>query len=145
MRKSGSDIVVTSFKFAILAAITVLSVTPSRAQGTNPTISDVNANTAGGSNALTVNYASDFGSYSNNTAFGDGALQSNSCGQHGLNYCGNDNTAVGTGALNSNGLTSDNTAIGYQALYNSEWNFCTAVGSQALYNNQGDRNTAIGY
>ena len=55
-----------------------------------------------------------------------------------------DNTAVGMGALNLNSETSENTAIGYQALYNGG-NFCTAVGSEALMQNQGDRNTAIGY
>jgi hypothetical protein len=121
-----------------------LSVTPSRAQGTNPTISDAGANTAGGSNALELNNTSVTGGYSNNTAFGQGALQNNICEPSPFITCGTDNTAVGVGALNLNSFTSENTAIGYQALYGGG-NFCTAVGSEALKQNQGVRNTAIGY
>ncbi len=73
-----------------------------------------------------------------NTAVGSGALQNN---------VANANTAAGYYALNANTGGSQNTAIGYQALYNSNTsvNPSVAVGFCALYSNTtGVQNTALG-
>jgi hypothetical protein len=99
----------------------------------NPTGSDAQANTAGGANALAVTTGE------SNTAFGFGALQSDTTG--GLN------TAVGRDALFSNTTGGVNTAVGFDALYhNTTGGLNTAVGLDALFSNTtGDFNTAIGF
>src|SRR6516162_3087943 len=72
----------------------------------NPTSSDINNNTAGGTNALSFNAT---GAY--NTAFGSEALEFSTSG--GLN------TATGSLALRNNGTGSGNTASGFAALYSN--------------------------
>jgi hypothetical protein len=106
-----------------------------RAAGTNPTVSDDNANSAGGTIAL----GNDFngaGTGANNTAFGYGTLD--------LNTTGSQNTAVGVTALFHNNA-SYSTAVGWDALFiNSTGVQNTAVGASALESNNGDNNTAMG-
>src|SRR5262249_23093738 len=70
------------------------------APGCNPTQSDVNENTAGGTSAFALSAGA------SNTAFGLGALEFSS---------GNFNTGIGARALLAN-FGSRNTAIGYKAL-----------------------------
>jgi hypothetical protein len=54
---------------------------------------------------------------------------------------------LGYTALNTNTTASESTAVGYQALYNSNSSSNTAVGFQANYNNSGggNANTSIGW
>ena len=134
----------TSVIFAVVALL--LGVATSNGQGTNPTVSDTNGNTAGGSNALTLNETPviDDSVPANNTAFGDGALQNIGCVSPGLTVCGANNTATGLGALGGTVFGDDNTAIGYQALATGGGSQNTAGGSQALFNNYAYRNTAFG-
>jgi hypothetical protein len=96
--------------------------------------SDLNANTAVGSEALVSNTTG-----ISNTANGSDALQSNTTGSL--------NTATGSGALQSNTTGNLNTATGVQALQvNTTGNGNTATGYQALYSNTtGLVNTANGY
>jgi Chaperone of endosialidase len=79
------------------------------------------------------------GGYPNdNTAEGEGALQSNTTGS--------DNTATGFDALFSNTAGSENTAIGSGALANSTASLNTATGFDALFSNTtGSDNTATGF
>jgi len=79
-----------------------------------------------------------------NTAFGYQALDSNTTG--------NDNTALGAQALNTSTIAgdqpaTDNTAVGYQAIYQENFfnphNF-TATGYQALFHGK-NGGTAVGY
>ena len=74
----------------ITALVLTLWLRPSWGQETNPTNSDPQRNTAGGTNALVnnLNLNTGFG----NTAFGDSALLDN-------NMTGENNTAVGVDAL----------------------------------------------
>ena len=123
--------------------VLMLHVTPSWGQpvcaspGCNPTVSDVNSNTAGGTGALLNVDSGDNGGFVN-TAFGFGVL--------GSNTTGNANTASGSSALNNNTTGSFNTAIGNTALFsNTTGNSNTANGSSALFvNTTGSFNTAIG-
>jgi len=72
----------------------------------------------------------------NNTVLGDDAL---------LNNTGTDNTAIGFNALYSNTSGYSNTAVGDQALFsNTNGPSNTAIGATALLNNNGTANTAIG-
>ncbi len=72
-----------------------------------------------------------------NTAYGSGALASNTNG--------NDNTAIGGDALSSNTIGSFNAAVGYQTmLLNYSGSNNTAVGYYALYHTNGSNNIAIG-
>ena len=78
----------------------------------------------------------------NNTAIGQGSLNSNASGAS--------NTAVGASALTSNTTASNNTAVGYQAGYtNSTGNSSTFIGFQAGYTSNNSAtysgNTCIGY
>jgi Chaperone of endosialidase len=58
----------------------------------------------------------------------------------------NNNTAEGSGALFSLTTGTDNTAIGFDALYSFQGSWNTAVGSQALFSNTtGNQNTATGF
>jgi hypothetical protein len=117
----------------------------------NPTASDANGNTAGGTSALINNTTGE-----NNTAFGLAAL--------GPNTTGNNNTASGSQALVTNTTGNNNTASGFQALLfnttgvdnaasgtgalanNTDGNGNTASGAGALFHNtMGSDNTAIGF
>jgi len=99
----------------------------------NPTSSDINNNTAGGTNALSFNAT---GAY--NTAFGSEALEFSTSG--GLN------TATGSLALRNNGTGSGNTASGFAALYSNNGDYNTATGYLVLQNNStGSGNTASGF
>jgi hypothetical protein len=102
----------------------------------NPTQSDNNNNTAGGTNAL-INNTGGFG----NTAFGAAALFAT-----GLNTTtADENTAIGDLALYNDTTGSDNTAIGFHALLGTFSNYNVAVGAYALSNNHdGTANTATG-
>ena len=91
-----------------------------------------------------------------NTAVGEGALQSNTTGSANTasgrgalysNTTGGNNTASGFGALQSNTEGFSNTASGQWALYgNTTGGNNTASGMQALQSNTtGELNTAIGY
>ncbi len=72
-----------------------------------------------------------------NTAYGTGALASNTTGSN--------NSAFGLAALSSNTIGSFNTAIGYQAmLLNYSGASNTAIGYYALYHTNGSNNIAIG-
>jgi len=154
----------------ILGLVLALVGTPSRAQQPpGNDISDVNDNTGGGSGALVNNSQGTF-----NTAYGHDALRNNfsgilntAVGQGALttNVAGFENTAVGAGALTNNlgapgcassSCGSNNTAIGFQALFTMGkagfgGAFNTAVGSNALFSTDssanlggGHRNTAVG-
>ena len=84
----------------IASLILILGGTSSWGGPPNPTQSDDNRNTAGGTDAL-VNVTDG----QNNTAFGFEAL--------GSNTTGSVNTAIGTFALTFNTTGSENTANGY--------------------------------
>ena len=146
----------------------LLNITPSWGGPPNPTASDANFNTAGGSGALfdvTTGGVSNtaFGFYAlryntsgdNNTAFGDAALLSNTTGSYntaiGLdalfsNINGFHNTASGAGALQNNTTGGLNTASGAGALSsNTSGGANTATGSGALTSNiTGTNNAAVG-
>jgi hypothetical protein len=112
------------FMTLVVCLVGLMRVMPSWGQptcaspGCNPTTSDANKNTAGGSAALGL------GGGSSNTGFGSAALDLNT---------GSYNTGVGHYALAANG-GNRNTAIGYKAL-------SIGLGFQ---DNTGDNNTAIG-
>jgi hypothetical protein len=131
---------------------------PAFGAGTNPVVSDGEANTAMGTDALTASFnktSSCDGCIFNNTGGGYSALHSMTSGQ--------DNTAFGYGAMSSANNTSENSAFGTDALiyntgqnnsafgsaallYNSTGSQQVAVGTQALYENvTGSQNTAVGY
>lgn len=90
--------------------------------------------TAVGASALNANTS--FGT--NNTAFGNLTLTSNSVGPR--------NTAIGGEAMYTNTGGTSNTAVGYQALYaNTNGNYNVSVGDGALaFNSTGSNNVAIG-
>jgi len=92
----------------------------------------------------------------NNSAFGESALRSNTTGGANTavgrfsldaNTTGANNTANGYATLYANTTGLRNTASGYSALFNNtEGNYNTATGYTALYNNTtGSYNTATGY
>jgi hypothetical protein len=141
----GSMNSITRIVALALGLALMLSITPSWGQtptchfpGCNPTVSDANSNTAGGSHALgNVDETPTFGGLAN-TAFGAGALLFNTTGRA--------NTATGMSALNLNTTGFGNTATGASALFlNVTGSFNTASGYQALLNNTGHDNTASGY
>jgi Chaperone of endosialidase len=103
--------------------------------GCNPTASDANNNTAGGTGALQV-VSGNLGN--DNTAFGYAALLSNATGDR--------NTASGVNALRDNTSGYSNTASGINALANNTTGFTnTANGENALVSNTtGASNTASG-
>jgi len=121
----------------------------------NPTNSDGNFNTAGGTNAL-HSITSGPTEANNNTAFGDVALAADTTGQWDtavgsqalqFNTTGQANSAFGYNALNANTTGGYNTACGFATLqYNGQGSYNTAHGSGALYNNNiGNDNTASGF
>jgi Chaperone of endosialidase len=105
--------------------------------GCNPTVSDTNGNTAGGTGALQNVVGGPDPGFSN-TAFGFNALISNTTG--------NSNTALGQGTLEINTTGIGNTAVGLSALQgNTTGHGNTASGATALnLNTTGSENTALG-
>jgi len=146
---------------AIVAPLVLLlHSTPSWGQpvcalpGCNPTTSNANQNTAGGTGALISVVSGAAGGF-NNTAFGAHVLDSTTTGSAntaigvdalGNNTTGSFNTATGLSALYSNTTGERNTAIGISALFvNSTGSLNTASGNLALFNNStGIKNTAVG-
>lgn len=127
---------IVRFAVTVPGLALLLTFTPCWGAGVNPTESDTNANTAGGSGAL-VNTLNTVGSGNSNTGFGDAALL--------FNGTGSNNTATGSLALENNVTGSNNTACGAFALNQSTGNNNTAVGTSALPNNTtGSANTASG-
>jgi endosialidase-like protein len=127
------------------------SITPSWSSPPNPTDSDANFNTAGGTGALDAVTTGE-----SNTAFGYHGLQSHTTGDSNTavgsqalasNTSGSFNTACGRGALRSNTNGGDNTATGANALFsNVGGSLNTAAGVSALHDNTtGNRNTATGF
>ena len=104
-------------------------------------------NISGGSNVAVGNNALNLNTYGlNNTAVGNNALYSNEGYTGYAPTAGVNNTAVGYKTLFSN-KGYDNTAVGFQALYNvSSGNNNTAIGYTAGYSNIiGSTNTYLGY
>jgi hypothetical protein len=138
----------------VTGLVLLLTITPSWGQpvcsapGCNPTVSDGNFNTAGGTGAL-----SGVTSGTNNTAFGRSALAAASGGDENtavgsrvlILSSGTSNTGVGSRALSSNTTGDNNTAIGSLALRDNTTGVSnTATGANALLNNTGGFNTASG-
>ena len=118
---------------ALVGLLLLLNVSPSWGQLVNPTVSDGNHNTAGGSSVL-----SNLTTGASNTAFGFEALFNNTFG--------NSNTATGADALLSNTSGSENVALGVGALFdNITGRRNTAVGRSALRHSTGTKNIGIGY
>ena len=162
----------------VAGLVMLMNITPSWGQtpvcgapGCNPTVSDANGNTAGGTGALRNVAPEPPLRGVGNTAFGSGALLSNTTGSANtatgaqalinftgdnntatgygtlfFNTTGNRNTAVGAGALTANTTGDNNTATGRAALAgNTAGVNNTATGLQALFlNSSGDKNTALG-
>jgi hypothetical protein len=147
---------------AVVAGLVLLiHVTPSWGQtatcsspACNPTVSDANANTAGGTEAL-VSVDETGAGGNNNTATGVLALVGNTTGSSNTatgvlalvgNTTGSSNTATGVLALGDNDTGAKNTAIGSSALLsNSIGSKNTAVGSTALFLSTGNGNIALGF
>jgi len=142
----------------VAGLIMVMNITPSWGQtpvcvapGCNPTTSDANLNTAGGS--FTLSNLDEVRSGAN-TAFGYSALRSNTGSENTAtgtkalfsNTTGSTNTASGVDALTSNTTGSGNTASGVSVLsHNTAGNDNVATGEGALLENLiGSKNTAIG-
>ena len=90
-----------------------------------------------------------------NTAYGSGALQSNTTGNYdsafgayalNSNTSGYYNTASGSESLYSNSIGYDNSAMGYDSmLHNTAGNYNTAQGLGSMWSNStGQNNTALG-
>jgi hypothetical protein len=143
------------FRFSALAITAGAFVSgQSVAQGSNPTVSDGNQNTAVGSSAISSCFNTTNCFY--NTATGYQALLSNESGRSntGLgtyvlkaNTSGNENTGIGEQSLYMNVTGSENTGVGALALSNnSDGIYNTAVGAHAIESSiNGSNNTAIGY
>src|SRR5262245_16162905 len=140
------------FVSVVAGLIMLMSITPSWGQDQtyNPTASDNDGNTAGGSSALLqVQTGSD------NTAFGRAALFNNLNASNntavgadalGLNSTGNSNTADGASALSNIRTGNLNVALGFQGLQNNtDGNNNTAIGAKALKKSLGTKNIGIGY
>src|SRR5262245_49030090 len=97
----------------VAGLVLLMSITPSWGQpvcvapGCNPTTSDANENTAGGTDALSKLVSGPLGGFAN-TAFGLKTLLNNTTGIA--------NTATGIAALFSNTTGGNNTATGADAL-----------------------------
>jgi hypothetical protein len=105
----------------LAAAIACLWPALAQAQAWNPTASDLNSNTAAGSNVLPNHATGGFG----NTGVGQAALGSNTTGGGNMasgyfalyaNTTGDSNTANGYNALISNTTGNNSVAMGYNAL-----------------------------
>jgi hypothetical protein len=116
----------------------------------NPTPSDAQGNTAGGTGALLNTEGFD------STAFGKSALESNTGGNSNTasgasalrdNTTGTNNTASGVHALRFNTSGYGNIEDGYAALYaNTTGVYNTGIGYHTfLRNKTGQRNTALGW
>src|SRR6185436_17384266 len=88
------------FAAMLTGLVLLLTTTPSWSGPPNPTASDANGNTAGGTAALANVDQTALGGFSN-TAFGHSALNENTTGDS--------NTASGRNALNNNTTGSGNT------------------------------------
>jgi hypothetical protein len=123
----------TSKLLFLAGIVTAFSAAPAVAGTYNPTASDNNWNTAGGTGALPQNQGT------SNTAFGIYALQ--------VVTNGSANTALGTAAMYFNSSGNNNTAVGASTLnWNSSGSSNTAVGGSAmLENSTGQSNTAMGF
>jgi hypothetical protein len=119
----------------LVTALTVIGQSAYATQPPDVVNSDIYGNTASGTLAL---YFVSPPTGSNNSAFGDWALYSNTTGFG--------NTAIGFYALNANTTGDSNTATGGVALYfNTTGTGNTATGNSALYSNtSGAGNTATG-
>src|SRR5262245_55457125 len=113
-RVVNSTVVVASLVFTLGGAVSRGGPPP------NPTPSDIDGNTAGGSLALVHNSSGE-----DNTAFGKATLNQNTSGSKNTalgtfalmnNLTGNNNTAVGVFALNDSQDTDGNTALGWGTL-----------------------------
>jgi len=148
------------FVAIVAPLVLLLHNTPSWGQpvcalpGCNPTTSNTNQNTAGGTGSLISVVSGAAGGF-NNTAFGAHVLDSTTTGSAntaigvdalGNNTTGSFNTASGISALLGNTTGQRNTAIGTSALFaNSTGSLNTATGNLALFmNNTGTKNTAVG-
>ena len=137
---------------ALLALLVLLlQTTPGWSAPPNPTDSDADFNTAGGTDALDAITTAVM-----NTAFGYHGLVSNTTGDFNTavgsealshNTTGSFNTACGRSALHFNLNGINNTASGALALYsNTGGSLNTATGVSALHDNTtGMRNTAAGF
>ena len=150
---------ITRLVAVVAGLVLLLNVTPSWGQpvcaapGCNPTTSDANRNTAGGTGTL-VNVHESTGGFSN-TGFGKNALSLNTAGARNTasgdsalfsNTTGNNNTASGSSALESNTIGNLNTASGFQALQdNTAGVQNTAIGAKALKKSLGTKNIGIGF
>jgi len=136
----------------IAGLIVALAITPTwGGPPPNPTDSDDNGNTAGGTAAL-----QSLTDGIVNTAFGRSALFSNTTGNFNSaggvstlshNTTGSRNTATGAFALIDNTTGDENTAAGASALgSNTTGSFNSATGVNALFfNTVGEDNTATGH
>jgi Chaperone of endosialidase len=148
---------ITRLVAPMVALVLLLATPPSWGQpvcvapGCNPTVSDANSNTAGGTGALGSLGSPAFA----NTAFGKSALFGNTAGFSNTavgvqaltsNTTGNSNTATGGSALANNTSGFQNTASGLSALmHNTTGGFNSASGAYALSENTtGVENTATG-
>jgi len=143
------------YRFAAMAGLALaIGAGPSWGAGVNPTVSDGDFNTAGGSLALGKSLNGGNANVSSNTAFGAESLYNNSTGFSNTatgsfamfsNTTGVNNVAAGDLALKNNSGGNGNTATGSAALYsNTTGSDNTATGLAALQNNQADGNTATG-
>jgi len=117
---------------ALAGVLLTLAAAPAWPGSWNPTSSDSNNNTAGGSSALSGVTGS------NNTGFGYGSLYKTTSGYS--------NTGIGVYSLLNNTTGYGNTAAGLQSLNsNTTGSYNTATGTYALYGNTtGIHNAAIG-
>jgi hypothetical protein len=157
-----------TISLSIAAVLFALGSSAAVAGTWNPTSSDANSNTAGGSNALgsiaggASNTAFAYGAlYKNttgymNSAFGVYALLNNSTGYGNTamgmqtlqsNTTGAYNSGYGTYALYGNTIGTHNVAMGHKSQMNAtSANYNTSVGNATLQaNTSGTNNTAIGY
>jgi hypothetical protein len=126
----------------------------------------VATNTAVGASVLSANTGANNSAFGNgtlnsntsgadNTGLGRATLATNTAGQNNtasgslsmfLNTTGNFNTAYGANSLYSNTTASNNTAVGYQAAYSGTTaTNSVAIGANSLYSNTtGNNNTALG-
>ena len=110
--------------------------------------------TAFGFSALQNNVYQGSGAGSENSAFGNSALFSNTAGQLNTaigfltlanNTTGSANTAVGAETLQTDSTGSGNTGVGQRVLFYSSGSENTAIGRQSMSSNgSGSYNTAVG-
>src|SRR5262249_31637906 len=107
-------------KSRVISLIFMFGTATGWGQPSDPTSSDVQGNTVGGTDALLFDTTG-----TDNTAFGVNALKNNTVG--------NANTASGSNALRQNITGDDNTASGFNALQSNLYGHDnTASGAEAL-------------